>query len=159
MEFIPFKKNMKGHYSFSQPRGFSQRLGVFAARGISASISQPISQQRNGCTTLQTATCMPKGGFATAKHPLNWCLGCEMADLQAWKKSQPFRSCEMVVLCCEMALVSQGGFSQLRKFSQRAQGGCEMVSQRRSVFAARRGIFAAAPEGCEILQPKLSPCF
>ena len=28
MEFIPFKKNMKGHCSFSQQRGFSQRGGM-----------------------------------------------------------------------------------------------------------------------------------
>nr|CAN66444.1 hypothetical protein VITISV_011563 [Vitis vinifera] len=92
----------------------SQRLGVFAVRGISASISQPISQLRNERTTLQTGTRVPKGGFTAAKHPSKWCLVCETVDLQARKKSQPIRSCETVVLGCEMALVCQGGFSQLR---------------------------------------------
>ena len=80
MEFIPFKKNMKGHCSFSQQRGFfrneeariSQRLGVFAVRGNSASISQPISQLRKRCMTLRNGARVPKRGFVATKHPSKW---------------------------------------------------------------------------------------
>ena len=46
----------------------------------------------------------------------------------------PFRSCEMGVWGCEMALVCQGGSSQLRKFSQMVLGGCETISQRGGDF-------------------------
>ena len=41
--------------------------------------SQPISQLRNGCMALQSGTCVPKGGFATTKHPSKWGRGCEIS--------------------------------------------------------------------------------
>ena len=59
-----------------------------------------------------------------------------------------FRSCEMGLGGCEMALVCQGGVSQLRKFSQRGVWGCEIISQRMAVFIAKaqfhRGSLVAA---------------
>ena len=59
-----------------------------------------------------------------------------------------FRSCEMELLCCEMAHECQEVVSQLRKFSQRRVLGCEIISQQNGVFAAkwrfRRGLFLAA---------------
>ena len=101
---------------------------------------------------LRNGPCVPKGGFAAAKHPSKWRLGCKMEDLQGVEVSQPFRSCETGVLGCEMALVCQGTSSQLQKFSQRALGGYETISQ-------REAIFAAAHFCCEILRAMLSPCF
>ena len=83
--------------------------------------------------------------------------------------SQPFCSCEMELLCCEMAHECQEGVSQLRKFSQRGVLGCEIISQRGAIFAAnpqfRSGHLRAAKSfrsrwpfshgpilGCEISQ-------
>ena len=76
-----------------------------------------ISQLRNECKGLRNSTHVPKGGFTTAKHPSEWLIGCEMEDFQGMEVLQPFRSCETSVRACEMALVCQGTFSQLRKFS------------------------------------------
>ena len=81
--------------------------------------------------------------FRRCETPFRMASRLRNGGFQGVENSQPFRSCETVVPGCEMALVCQGGFLQ------RVQGGCEMVSQRRSIFAARRGIFAAAFEGCK----------
>ena len=72
-----------------------------------------ISQLRNGGTMLRNGTRVPKGCFAAAKHPVKWGFGCENWRFHALGISQPFCSCEMGLLCCEMALVCQEGVSQL----------------------------------------------
>ena len=84
--------------------------------------------------------------------------------------SQPFRSCEMSVRGCEMALMCQRGVSQLRKFSQRGGVGlrnnftakwhfCSGFLGLRNNFAAkwqfRRGLFLAA----KFRRPLFFPCF
>ena len=94
-----------------------------------------ILQLRNECTGLQNGTRVPKGGFAAAKHPSKWRLGCKNDGSQGVEVSQPFRRCETGVLGCKMALVCQGASSQLRKFSQRRMGSCENISQREAIFA------------------------
>ena len=57
-----------------------------------------------------------KWGYGAAKWRScanGWFRSCEMEDFKAWR----FRSCEMGVRGCEIALVCQGVTSQLRKFS------------------------------------------
>ena len=84
-----------------------------------------------------------KGWFHSCETPFEIASRLRSGGFQGVEISQPFRSCETGVLGCEMALVCQGVSSQLQNFSQRALGGCEMVSQRKLIFAA-------TPEGCEI---------
>ena len=84
-----------------------------------------------------------KGWFRSYETPFEMAYWLRNSGSQGMESSQPFRS-------CKMALVCQGASSQLWKFWQRALGGCEMVSQQKSIFAARKRIFAAAPEACEI---------
>ena len=51
---------------------------------------QPISQLRNGHMALRSGTCVPKGGFAAAKHPSKWLIGCEIpAQLCAFVFKRP----------------------------------------------------------------------
>ena len=111
---------------------------------------------------LRNGTCVPKGCFAAAKHPAKLGFGCENGVFKALRISQPFCSCEMRVGGCEMALVCQEVFSQLRKFSQSGAWGCEMLSQQSGDFAGGyfgceiisqpRAIFAEASFGCKISQ-------
>ena len=117
-----------------------------------------------------------KGWFLSCEAPFEMASQLRSGGFQVVEISQPFRSCEMGVLGCKMALMCQGVSLQLRKFSQRALGGYEMVSQRKLIFAARRGFsqrllratkffhserqFSQQPTlGCEISQTMLSPCF
>ena len=64
---------------------------------------------------------------------------CKMALMCQGMVSQPFRSYEMREGICEMALVCQRVISQLRKFSQRGIGGYETISQWEAIFEARLG--------------------
>ena len=56
----------------------------------------------------------------------NGAMVAKIGDFTLWG----FRSYEMELLCCEMALVCQEGVSQ------RGVLGCEIISQRRAIFAA-----------------------
>ena len=69
-----------------------------------------------------------KGWFCSCETPFEMAPRLRNGGFQGVESSQPFRSCETGVLGCEMALVCQGASLQLQKFSQRALGGCEMVS-------------------------------
>ena len=114
MEFIPFKKDAKGHYSFSQQTGIFAvgREVDFAARGRFHS--------RGHFGNIFTAHfAVAKLGYRAAKwHSCaNGFLQLRNGGFQGMEVSQPFRSCEMGVRGCEIALVCQGVTSQLRKFS------------------------------------------
>ena len=84
-----------------------------------------------------------KGWFHSCKTPFEMASRLRSGGYQGVEISQPFHSCEMGVLGCEMALVCQRVSLQLRKFLQKALGDCEMVSQ-------WKVIFTATPEGCKI---------
>ena len=67
----------------------------------------------------------------------------------------PFRSCEMGLEGCEMALVCQWGISQLRKFSQGLAMGLRNVFAAKGHFRSHSLISQWAPCGCEIIsQPR-----
>ena len=77
MEFITFKKDAKGRFSFSL------QIGNFATRGGFRSrwaFSQPISQLRNEGGGLKNGTRVPRGGFAAAKPLAKWGCGYENAN-------------------------------------------------------------------------------
>ena len=63
----------------------------------------------------------------------------------------PFRSCEIRLLCCEMAHECQRGVSQLRKFSQRGVLGCEIYFATEGHFRSQTSISQRTPKGCEII--------
>ena len=71
--------------------GISQPIfeawSIFVARGGfrgGGGFLQPISQLRNGRTALRSGTCVPKGGFAVAKHPSKWGPCCEIKKFSLW---------------------------------------------------------------------------
>nr|CAN82809.1 hypothetical protein VITISV_007056 [Vitis vinifera] len=94
----------------------SQRLGVFAVRGISASFSQPISQLRNGRTALRNGTRVPNGGFVAAKHPSKWCLGYEMEDFKAWRFCNHFTATKRVYLAAKWHSCDKGSLCTCKNF-------------------------------------------
>ena len=69
-----------------------------------------------------------KGWFRSCETPFEMASRLRNEGFQGVKVSQPFCNCEMDVRGYEMALVCQRVTSQLRKFSQRALGGCETIS-------------------------------
>ena len=75
-----------------------------------------------------------KGWFNSCETPFRMVSRLQNGGFQGVEVLQPFRSCETGVLGCKMALMCQGGSSQLRKFSQMVLGGCETISQRGGDF-------------------------
>ena len=53
----------------------SQLKGDFAAEKYFCSLFRSFEMRG---TVLQNGTRVPKSGFAAAKHPSKWCLGCEI---------------------------------------------------------------------------------
>ena len=151
MEFIPFKKNTKGHCSFSQQMGFfaTRRRGFRSEGkfGIDFVTHFAATKQVYGSTNWRSCA---KGGFRSCETPFEMVPQLRNCGSPGVEKIAANTQLRNGVPGCEMALVCQRGFSQ------RAQGSCEMVSRRRSIFAARRGIFAAAPEGCEIFSERIA---
>ena len=78
-----------------------------------------------------------KGWFRSCEIPCEMGLWLRNWEFLRFGISLPFRSCEIRLLCYEMALVFQEGASQLQKFSQRGAWGCEMISQQSSDFTAK----------------------
>ena len=112
--------------------------------------SQPISQLRNEGTVLRNGTRVPKGCFAAAKHPAKLGYGCENWRFHALGILQPFRSCEMELLCCEMALVCQEGVSQ------RGVLGCEIYFAAEGHFRSQALISQRPCKGCEIISQQMA---
>ncbi|WKA11186.1 hypothetical protein VitviT2T_028711 [Vitis vinifera] len=86
-----FAEKWHVHRPFLKLGAFSQRGVDFVEEGNSRSpfrslkvISQlkgdftAVSQLRNEGNCAANVTCVPKSGFAAAKHPFKWCLGCEI---------------------------------------------------------------------------------
>ena len=118
--------------------------------------SQTISQLRNGVGRLRNGTRVPRGGFAAAKHPAKLGYGCENWRFHALGISQPFCNCEMEFLCCEMALVCQEVFSQLRNFSQRGVLGCEIYFAAKGHFRSQTLISQRPCKGCEMISQQMA---
>ena len=105
------------------------------------------------------------------RNPLrNGALAAKIGVLKLWGFRSPFCSCEMRWRGCEMTFVCQMVVSQRRAW------GCEIISQRRAIFAAkpwfRRGHVRAAKSfrsrwpfsqgpilGCKISQTTEISCF
>ena len=90
-------------------------------------------------TSGSTSKCVQQGcGFRV----------CALKDFKAWRISQPFRSCEMSVRGCEMALVCQRVVSQLRNTLRNralaAKIGDFTLWGFRSHFAAAKWSYCAA---------------
>nr|CAN62900.1 hypothetical protein VITISV_036725 [Vitis vinifera] len=76
-------------------------------------------------------------GGAAATFPF---MVCVLKDFKAWR----FRSCEMSVQGCEMALVCQRVVSQLRNTLQNGSSAAKWRSSRRGGFAAAKRVYELA---------------
>ena len=94
----------------------------------------------------------------------NFKIPCEMELwLRNWEfsrfvASQPFRNCEMGVPVLRSGTRVPNLGSQLRKFSQRRQLSCEMISQRMAAFAETRW-FCSEVLISQKLRNLADPCF
>ena len=79
-----------------------------------------------------------KNGFVAAKHPAEWSFGCEIGNFHALELRSHFTAAKWGLLCYESGTRVPNLVSQTRKFSQRSQLSCEMISQRTTVFAETR---------------------
>nr|CAN67104.1 hypothetical protein VITISV_022941 [Vitis vinifera] len=107
VDFLSLETTYNLH-KLNSRKAFSQRGVDFAEEG---NFRSPFRSCEMGVRVLRSGTHVPKGGFAAAKHPAKWGFGCENWRFHALGISRPFHSCEMGVLCCEMALVCQEGVS------------------------------------------------
>nr|CAN83701.1 hypothetical protein VITISV_044391 [Vitis vinifera] len=116
--------------------------------------------QMHGCEALLTAPKMvperalkkadfvAKGGFRRKNYFCSPFRSCETpCGMELWLRNlefscfgalQPFRSCEMGAPVLRSGTRVPNLVSQLRKFSQRSQLSCEMISQRTTVFVETR---------------------
>ena len=147
------------------------RWRILRCRGFAA-ISQLRNTLRNGALAAKlgvftfwhftTVSQLRNEGHCAAKwHSCakKWLCSCEILcemelslrkwDLSRFGASQPFRSCEMGVPVLRSGTRVPKVVSQLRKFSQRGQLGCELVSQQNFDFA----------EAAKSRRPLFFPCF
>ena len=92
-----------------------------------------------------------KWWFRSCVTPFEMASRLQSGGFQGVEISQPFRSCEMGVLGCEMALVCQGVSSQRKVIFVVTPEGCK-------IFRSERR-FSQTTLGCEISQTMLSRCF
>ena len=122
----------KGQLEFSQRRGVFVVEGQFCIEGVfSQAILQPISQLRNEGIGLRNGTHVPRSGFAAAK------LAAKLEFLRLWRFRKAFRSCEMGIGAAKWHSCAKGVIRICENFRRGWLWGCEMISQRRALFAAK----------------------
>ena len=134
------------------------RLEFFAEEGPfrnEVPFSQPRAVFATHFTAVKWHSCA-KGCFVGVFPTTKWGLGCEIEFLKGLVISHRISQLRNGGIGCEMALVCQGGVSQLWKFSQ---GG---VMRLRNGFAAEGPfrnqplISQQAPCGCEIILQQMA---
>ena len=105
-----------------------------------------ILQLQNECTGLRNDTCVPNGGFTTAKHPAKWGFGYEIGSFYAlWFRSR-FAAAKWGYCAAKWHSCAKRGFRSCENF---CKGVCWAAKSFRSrgPFSQPTLDFAAGTEG------------
>ena len=67
-------------------------------------------------SVLRNGTRVPKVGFAAAKYPSKWCLGCEIGIFHVLGLRSRFTAAKWGLICYEVALMCQTWFCSCENF-------------------------------------------